>query len=166
MSDEETGARLETLARGWATAPRRSRASKLGAMARHAGALLVAIVVAVLLVRPILRGRPQPLPAPLPDGTRFGLKLVDRKRIFGDIARAEASAETKGKEGFPGDPWSAQDHAASYERDTVRDVASRYKVTLTQAYLILDEGIRDKWPVGRGRPLDAAIVPLHPRRSW
>jgi hypothetical protein len=129
--------------------------------------VLVALVVAALLVRPIVRVRP---PAPLPpassDRTRFGLTLQDRRQIFADIAKNDATAKRKGQETFPGDPWSAQDHAASFERDTVRDVATRHKISLSQAYLVLDEGIRERWPVPRGRPLDAHVVPLHPRRTW
>jgi hypothetical protein len=131
-------------------------------------ALVAAAAVAVLLVRPIVGPQLPPLPGPTADGARLGLTLAARRQIFGEIARTEAPAVQKGKEGFPDDPWSAQDHATSFERDTVREIASRHKVSLSAAYLILDEGMHEKWPVpgAHGKPLDGAIVPLHPRRVW
>jgi hypothetical protein len=132
----------------------------------RAVALVAAAVMAVLLARPIVRDHVPPIPPPRPDGTRFGLPVGVRRQIYGEIARGEASANQKGKDGFPDDPWSAQDHAASFERDNVRDVANRHKISLTAAYLVLDEGLHERWPVPHGRPLDGAIVPLHPRRVW
>jgi hypothetical protein len=157
---------LEDFARGWLTGTRRqTRLERRLSFARHVGAVFVALVVGVLLARPIVRVRsPEPLAPPSSDQTRFGLKLQDRRQIFADIAKNDAAARKEGQALFPNDPWSAQDHAASFERDTVRDVATRRKVSLSQAYLVLDEGIREGWPVPRGRPLDAHVVPLHPRR--
>jgi hypothetical protein len=161
------GGRLEDFARGWFERTRcRSRLARRLAFASRAVALVVAAVIAVRLARPIVREHVSPISAPLADGTRFGLPVAVRRQIYGEMARGEASANQKGKEGFPDDPWSAQDHAASFERDTVRDVANRHKISLTAAYLVLDEGMHERWPVPHGRPLDGAIVPLHPRRTW
>jgi hypothetical protein len=167
MTTGATGGRLEDLARGWlGGGRRRSRLGRRLGFGARALALVLSGVLAVVLVRPIVRHRLPPLEGARVDGTRYGLTIAVRKQIYGEMAKGEASAAQKGKEGFPDDPWSAQDHAASFERDTVRDVAGRHKISLTAAYLILDEGMHERWPVPRARPLDGSIVPLHPRRTW
>ena len=42
----------------------------------------------------------------------------------------------------------------------------RYGLTMSQVYLILDEGIRGRWPGPDGQPLDPHTVPLNPRRKY
>jgi hypothetical protein len=45
-------------------------------------------------------------------------------------------------------------------------MAGKYRISLTQAYLILDEGIRNKWPGPDGTPLPATTPPLDIRTTW
>jgi hypothetical protein len=142
-----------------------SRASLIAWSAIRVGALVVATVIIVTTVRPLTAPKPPaPLPPDGPDGKRFGLSLVDRKAIFASIAATEAHSRTLGHQGFPTEPWSAEDHRTAYERDVLRETAAQRGLNLTQAYLILDEGIRARWPGPDGEPLSATTLPLKPRR--
>jgi hypothetical protein len=64
---------------------------------------------------------------------------------------------------WKGHLWSREDDRGHYERVKMRELAARYEGTLTQMYLILDEGIRNKWPGPDGQPLPATTPPWDPR---
>lgn len=119
-------------------------------------------------VRPLVSAKP---PAPLPPDEgdkRFGLPVGTRKRIFEELAAAEPHGRAEGQKGFPGVDlaWSAEDHRGAFERQKAAEVASRHRISLTQVYLILDEGIRERWVGPDGAPLTPTTVPLHPRRNY
>lgn len=133
-------------------------------------ALQVLLAVSVLpyvaraLIKPITGA---PKPPPLVDGpgdVRYGLPLARRREIFTLIAATENHSREMGVVAFPGMPWSQEDHRAAFERDAVRNIAASTKITLQQAYLVLDEGVRSQWPGPDGKPLTATVVPLDPRR--
>jgi len=110
-------------------------------------------------------------PAPIPPDqgdVRFGVALSVRKKVFEELAGAEPGARAEGKRAFPGGElaWSAEDHRGSFERQKVAELEGRYRLSRTQIYLILDEGIRQKWPGPDGQPLPPYVVPLHPRRKY
>jgi hypothetical protein len=107
------------------------------------------------------------LPADRGD-VRFGLPLEKRRQIFTELAAAEPQARVEGVRAFngPGLEWSAEDHRGGFERREIAAVMTRHRVTMTQAYLVLDEGIRSKWPGPDGQPLKATVTPLHPRRNY
>ncbi|MBI2391823.1 MAG: hypothetical protein HYV09_19690 [Deltaproteobacteria bacterium] len=129
-------------------------------------ASLVAVAPwALRTLSPITRA---PKPAVLVDGpgdARYGMPLALRREVFKELAAAEPQNRQSGAAGFPGQPWSQEDHRAAFERDVMRDVAARRKLNLTQVYLVLDEGIRAKWPGPDGQPLIATTIPLDPRRK-
>lgn len=129
-------------------------------------ASLVAVTPwALRTISPITRA---PKPAALVDGpgdVRYGMPLALRQEVFKELAAAEPHNRQSGAAGFPGQPWSQEDHRAAFERDVMRDVAARRKLNLTQVYLVLDEGIREKWPGPDGKPLMATTIPLDPRRK-
>ena len=52
------------------------------------------------------------------------------------------------------------------ERALAQSLATRHGLSLSQVYLILDEGIRDKWPGPDGEPLIATTPPQDPRDTW
>ena len=112
--------------------------------------------------------KPVPVVAAGQGDTKLGLSLEQRKKIFADIAATEPASRAAGKASFgsPDLAWSADDHRGSFERREVANVAGRYGISLTQAYLVLDEGIHEKWPAPDGHPLDATTTPLHPRRNY
>lgn len=116
-----------------------------------------------------VRLAPPPPPLPPDDGdTRFGVPLSVRREVFKELAEAEPHARVEGKRSFPGKnlEWSAEDHRGALERQAAARIAARHRITLTQLYLILDEGIRARWPGPDGKPLDPHTVPLHPRRQY
>lgn len=116
------------------------------------------------LVKPITRER---RPAALVDGpgdARFGLPSKKRREIFASLAASEPSWRRKAVEGYPGLPWSQEDLRAAFERDAVRAIAERNAMSPTQAYLVLDEGIRAHWLGWDGKPLAAQVTPLDPRK--
>ena len=109
-----------------------------------------------------------PRPAALADGPgdiRYGLSEATRREIFKEIAAAEPNARQQGAAGFPGQPWSQEDHRAAFERETIRSLAASKHLNLTQIYLVMDEGVRARWPGSDGKPLVATTIPLEPRRK-
>ena len=96
-----------------------------------------------MAIRPLVTARPPP-PLPADQGdTRFGVPLETRKKVFEDLASAEPAARMEGKRGFPGFElaWSAEDHRGAFERQRVAELCGRYRLSSTQVYLILDEGL-------------------------
>lgn len=152
----------ELWARGAVVDDRRAR---LGWMLVQVVALAVVIPPIAKMLAPVTT---QPRPPRLVDGpadARFGLDLATRKEIFSELAATEPRSREAGIAGFPGLPWSQEDHRAAFERDAVRSIASRRSLNLTQVYLVLDEGIRSRWPGADGKPLMATSIPLDPRRK-
>lgn len=120
------------------------------------------------LARPLTHAKPlATLPAPAGD-SKWGMPLSMRREIFAEFAAAEPTNRAEGIRAFPGPAlaWSAEDHRGAFERQKARELSSRYRVSLTQIYLCLDEGIHDKWPGPDGKPLDPHTVPLNPRRKY
>ncbi len=121
------------------------------------------------LINPILSARP---PAAIPnteiDDYRFKYPERVRREIFMEMAVAELAERERAIKAntWSGHKWSREDDRGHYERVKMRELAARYKGTLTQMYLILDEGIRDKWPGPDGNPLPATTPPWDPRTSW
>ncbi len=125
-------------------------------------------VVARDMTRPL---RTAQAPAPLPPDhgdVKFGVPLAVRKQVFEELAAAEPSAREEGKKAFGGFAleWSAEDHRGGFERKTVANIGAAKHLSVTQVYLILDEGIRERWPGPDGQPLSPLVAPLHPRRKY
>lgn len=99
---------------------------------------------------------------------RFGLPLAVRQDIFRELAAAEPAAREEGRRSFSGPnlAWSAEDHRGAFERKKVATIMSSRRLSMTQVYLVLDEGIRAKWPGPDGEPLTPQAVPLRPRRDY
>lgn len=141
--------------------------------------ILVAVAISVValfvgfrdlraIARPLTHAKPlAPLPADEGD-SKWGLPLKTRRAIFDELAAAEPTSRSEGTRAFPGPAlaWSAEDHRGAYERNKARELAGKYRCTLTQVYLSLDEGIHEKWPGPDGKPLDPKTVPLNPRRKY
>lgn len=121
------------------------------------------------LVSPLLSARP---PAKIPneeiEDYRFKYPERIRREIFMEIATAELAERQRAiaQNTWNGHAWSREDDRGHYERVKMRELAARYKGTLTQMYLILDEGIREKWPGPDGNPLPATTPPWDPRTTW
>jgi hypothetical protein len=120
------------------------------------------------LAHPLTHAKPlAPLPADEGEN-KWGLSPKTRHAIFDEFAAAEPSNRSEGTRAFPGPAlaWSAEDHRGAYERNKARELAGKYRCTLTQVYLSLDEGIHERWPGPDGKPLDPKTVPLNPRRKY
>jgi hypothetical protein len=129
----------------------------------------------VLGTRTLLSTRaPLPIPTEELDDYRFRLPERTRKEIFAKIAVAEDAERQRAIRektwvlpGYPnGHQWSREDDRGHYERVGLRNVAAEYRISLSQAYLILDEGIRARWPGPNGEPLPGTSPPLDPRTGW
>jgi hypothetical protein len=127
---------------------------------------LLAVVPYVLkTISPITH---DPKPAALADGpgdVRYGLSEATRREIFKEIAAAEPGQRQEGVSAFPTQPWSQEDHRAAFERNALRAMAPNRHLNLTQVYLVMDEGVRARWPGPDGKPLVATTIPLDPRRK-
>ena len=99
---------------------------------------------------------------------RFGLRLEKRQAIFNDLAAVEIAERQRAIEGntWQGHAWSREDDRGHYEMTAARRLAKQYGITLTHVYLILDEGIRKKWPGPDGQPLLPTTPPQDPRSTW
>jgi hypothetical protein len=112
---------------------------------------------------------PAAIPTEEIDDYRFRLAEHTRRAIFAELATAELAERERAikANSWHGHLWSREDDRGHYERVAVRAVAAKYRVSLTQTYLVLDEGIRDHWPGPDGKPLPAITPPLAIRsNSW
>jgi hypothetical protein len=115
---------------------------------------------------PMLDAKPLPfIPSEEIDDYRFRLPERTRREIFMQIAEAELVERARAIEQntWNGQLWSREDDRGQYERMELRKLATRYKISLTQAYLVLDEGIRNHWPGPDGNPLPATTPALNMR---
>lgn len=99
---------------------------------------------------------------------RFRLPERTRREIFAELAEKELAerARAVAANTWNGHLWSREDDRGHYERVAVRAAAAKHNVSLSQVYLILDEGLRERWPAPNGEPLPATTPPLHTRSSW
>ena len=148
--------------------PVRSRRAFLAIVLVSAGALGYAAVEIRHAVKPLLSAGPQPTLPRDHDDVRFGVPLAKRTEVWNAVAAGEPQARLEGTKGFPGPAlaWSAEDHRGAFERKNVQAAATRFGLNLSVVYLILDEGIRQRWPGPDGEPLRPTTVPLHPRRNY
>lgn len=117
---------------------------------------------------------PPPIPTQEVEDYRFRLPERVRREIFGKIAAAEIAERQRAIRertwilpGYPnGHQWSREDDRGHYERVALRTVAAEYRISLSQVYLVLDEGIRARWPGPDGEPLPGTSPPLDPRTGW
>jgi hypothetical protein len=120
-------------------------------------------------VSPLLDAKPPiRLPSEEIDDWRFRLPERTRREIFAEVALAEEAERKRAVEQntWNGHLWSREDDRGHFERVFLRQLAQRYGISLTATYLILDEGIRAKWPGPSGEPLPGTTPPLNPRSTW
>lgn len=120
-------------------------------------------------VGPMLAAKPPPpIPSEGIDDYRFMIPERTRREMFAEIAAAEIAERKRAAAAntWNGHLWSREDDRGYYERVTLRALASKYKVSLSQMFLVLDEGIRNKWPGPDGEPLPATTPPFNPRQTW
>ncbi|MBX3222235.1 MAG: hypothetical protein KF795_17080 [Labilithrix sp.] len=120
--------------------------------------------------QPLLAAKPPPaIPTEEIEDYRFRLPERVRRAIFMELATAELAERARAIQAntWKGHLWSREDDRGHYERVAVRSVAARHKISLSQTYLVLDEGIRERWPGPNGEPLPATTPPLDIRsNSW
>lgn len=143
------------------------------AWAVRVAALGVALVVLWRRVEaatlPLLSAKPPPaIPTEEIDDYRFRLPERTRREIFAELAAAELAERARAIQAntWKGHLWSREDDRGHYERVAVRAAAAKHKISLTQTYLVLDEGIRERWPGPDGKPLPATTPALDIRSNW
>jgi hypothetical protein len=135
------------------------------AIALRSAVLVVCLVGIAELTAPIWTAQaPPPVPPDGPGDARFGLSLQSRHAIFTEVVRGEPGYRARSATRFPGDPFSINDDRSWGEMHDARQFSKMRGVSLSQVYLILDEGIRSHWPGPDGQPLQATVPPLDPRR--
>lgn len=107
----------------------------------------------------------EPEPPPIPQRTsmeRFGMTETVRREVFRELADAEINERRRAitMNTWGGHAWSREDDLGYVQRARAREVAARYHLSLTQMYLVLDEGIRNRWPGPDGQPLRATSEPI------
>jgi hypothetical protein len=121
-------------------------------------------------VGPMLRAKAPPrIPTEQLEGDRFGIPEHVRRAIFTEVAAAEIAERKRAIDAntWGGHAWSREDDRGYYERIAVRAAAAKHNVSLPQVYLVLDEGIRQKWLGPDGKPLAGTTPPLSIRsESW
>ncbi len=148
----------------------RSRAAWIVRAAVTGVALFVAYQRLRTAALPLLTAKPIPsIPTEEIDDYRFRLPERTRREMFTELATAELAERARAiaQNTWNGQAWSREDDRGHYERVAARSVAHKYKVSLSQVYLVLDEGIRSHWPAPDGNPLPATTPPLSIRsNSW
>lgn len=140
---------------------------------RSALALVLIVCVNVVGVAALVRTTKQilapmwrePAPQPVPQRTsmeRFGMTETVRREVFRELADAEINERRRAitMNTWGGHAWSREDDLGYVQRARAREVAARYHLSLTQMYLVLDEGIRHRWPGPDGQPLRATSEPI------
>jgi hypothetical protein len=118
---------------------------------------------------PLLKAKPPiPIPSEEIEDYRFRLPERTRREIFDEIANPEQAQRAHAREtnSWNGHLWSREDDRGHFERLYFRQLAKRHDISLSQIYLILDEGLRAKWPGPDGQPLPATTPPLSIRSTW
>jgi hypothetical protein len=119
---------------------------------------------------PLLGGAPpKEIPSEEIEDYRFQLPERTRHEIFTDLATAELSERARAiaQNTWPGSAWSREDDRGHYERVAVRAAAGKFGISISQVYLVLDEGIRNHWLAPNGEPLPATTPKLTLRTaSW
>jgi len=118
---------------------------------------------------PLLDAKPLPfIPSEEIEDYRFRLPERTRREIFTEIATGEIAERKRQVEvdKWHGHLWSREDDRGHFERVEFRTLAVKHKISLSQVYLILDEGIRNHWPGPDGQPLPATTPPLDLRTTW
>jgi len=123
----------------------------------------------VATTAPLLDAKPPtPIPTEEIEDWRFRMPERVRREIFEEIAEAEQAERARAieKNTWQGHLWSREDDRGHVERQAMRAIAAKHRISLTQAYLVLDEGIREKWPGPDGTPLPGTTPPLDLRTTW
>lgn len=118
---------------------------------------------------PLLTAKPPPaIPTEEIDDYKFRLPERTRREIFGELAGAELAERARAirENTWKGHVWSREDDRGHYERLAARRAAAKHKVSLSQVYLVLDEGLREGWLGPDGKPLPATTPPLNIRTGW
>jgi hypothetical protein len=111
---------------------------------------------------------PLPLPVEMTGGAFVNIDEQTRKAIFADLATAELAERSRAiaQNTWQGHAWSREDDRGHYERVAARVAAAKYRLSLSQVYLVLDEGLREHWPSPNGEPLPPTTPPLSIRSAW
>ena len=138
--------------------------------------LVVTSVMAVLLYKrvllaghPLLSAHPpSPIPVQEIDDYRFKLPERTRKAIFEELAAAEVAERNRAiaANTWAGHAWSREDDRGYYERALAQRLTVKYKCSLSQIYLVLDEGLREHWEGPDGNPLPSNTPPFTFRQTW
>jgi hypothetical protein len=148
----------------------KSRVEVISTIAVQVIALAVLYTTVDSTLKPIFT-EPRPLPirpvGPQP-GMRFELDEKTRHEIFAELAAAEEAERKRNIEQntWQGHLWSREDDRGVVERNLAKAIATRRNISLTQVFLVLDEGIHDHWPGPDGKPLPATAEPLNLRVGW
>lgn len=147
----------------------RSRLAMLLVVLVHVFAAGVLVANLRRVVKPILDepGLP-PIRAEGPGDQRFEIDLATRKAIFAELAALELSERKRNidQNTWSGHLWSREDDRGWQERTLARSLARRHNVSISQIFLVLEEGIREKWLAPDGKPLPANVEPLNLRTGW
>lgn len=107
---------------------------------------------------------PEPLPSAQSDGRRFGMTLDERRALFDALVENEPRYRARAATNFANHAFSINDDRSHGEMRDARRLARERHLSLSQVYLVLDEGIRKGWPGPDGEPLETTVPPLDPRR--
>lgn len=121
---------------------------------RRVTLVFVGGVISLLLMFVGLSPAPiRPLP-PTPEESRA---------LFDELVRDEPTNREKAKEDWAHHRWSQQDAFGALELDKVNSLAGARNRSRQDLFLVIDEGLRSKWPGPDGGVLEATVVPLKPR---
>jgi len=147
----------------------RSRVAVLAVVAVNIVALVFLVENTRRTLRPLFsEAPPPPIRAEGPGDQRFELDEKTRKSIFAELAALELSERKRNidQNTWNGHLWSREDDRGWQERVLARSLARRHGVSISQIFLVLEEGIRSKWPAPDGKPLPANAEPLKLRTGW
>ena len=158
------------MARVWAWIPRaprpENRRQLVVALVARAALIALSVGVVIFVTHPVWSAPPPArVPPDAAEDVRFGLPVAERRAIFTRVVRGEPGYRRLAESRFAPHAFSVNDDRAWGEMHDARALdRERDDLTLSQIYLIVDEGIRRRWPGPNGQPLQATVPPLDPRR--
>lgn len=87
----------------------------------------------------------------------------EARALFDVLVREEPADRERAKDDWAHHRWSQQDAFGANELTRVNQVAGAQNRSRQDLFLVIDEGLRAKWPGPDGGLLEATIVPLKPR---
>ena len=86
-----------------------------------------------------------------------------RRALFDEVVREEPAARDRARDDWAHHRWSQHDAFGAFENERIVRLAEEKGLWPQDVFMVVDQGLRARWPGPDGKPLDTTTVPLKPR---